>query len=96
MLMYLFLAVVVVYCLIQSVRYRVARLKHRTDRPDLRTLVMADPEHAVEESMLTAKGQDLYHNYLLYDAVGVMAALAFLMIWASDSGVLAAVLEAVR
>jgi hypothetical protein len=96
MLMYLFLAVVVVYCLIQSVRFRVARLKHRADRPDLRAFVTADPEHAVEEALLTEKGRDLYHTHKFYDAVGVMAALAFLMIWASDSGVLEAVLEAVR
>ena len=85
-MLYTFLAAVVVYCLIQSVRFRLARLQHRTSRPDLSQLG--------EEAWLTEKGRALYRKHRFYDTVGLMAAIALLMIWASDSGVLEAVLGA--
>lgn len=94
--LYLFLGAVAIYSLIQSVRFRLARLEHRRNRPDLWRLAGAETEHDVEEAMLTDEGRKLYSSHRIYDAVGILALITLFLAWASRSGVLDIILDAIN
>ena len=89
--LYLFLGAVVVYCLVQSVRFRIATWQHRTLTPDVDRVVDAlarDSDVAMENAFLTEEGRKLNFRQRAYDFVGLLAALALALLWLGEKGII--------
>lgn len=98
-ILYIFLFLVVGYCLFQSVRFRLAAWGERASVPDLgrvATGVALDSERAIEDAFLTGEGRRLMYNHRVYDAVGVLAAVTLILLWMNETGLLDALLARVE
>lgn len=98
-IVYIFLFLVVGYCLFQSVRFRLATWGERTRVPDIGKMASGltlGRKHAVEDSFLTDEGRRLMYNHRVYDAVGVLAAVTLILLWMNENGLLDALLAQVE
>lgn len=89
--LYAFLGLVVVYCLYQSVRFRMRTWGERKKGVSMAAIAIAnlsgDP-HDREEVRLTPEGVRSYRTHLRYDFIGVLAAIALLLLWGTQTGAL--------
>ncbi len=95
-LLYIFLTLVVVYCLFQSIRFKVLKWGERKTAPsvgDLAAAAVSHRETAVEEAFLTRKGRHHLFKERAYDMVGVLAALALIFLWMQNTGLLDQILN---
>ena len=94
--LYLGLGAVILYCLVQSIRFRMAAWQQRASSPDMMhaaTGVALDNEELMKEAFLTEAGREHRFKHRTYDAVGILAAGTLILLWLGETGLLERFLE---